>query len=197
MRRQFHLLTSFAFVVASLTSSAHAGPIVTYELTGKMSGMLGNTSFSDAAFSWAITGDTTFRQTVGGTFSGVPAEAQSFDVEGFGLLTTPDQIFAESAPSFAEFAFTNDSQTSGIGFTAPQLGTYDGFSSFGPIPVALIGQFDVSTVLGTLFIESASDLTFEVVGSPSSEVPEPVTSALFGAGLAGLGIVRRRRRAHA
>ena len=132
MRLQFHLLAAFALIACSIMSPAQAGAIVSYELTGKMSGMLGNASLTDAAFTWIITGDTSLQQTIGGTLTGIPAEAQSFTVDGLGSLTVSDPIFAEW-DSFSDFAFSNNDQTSGIAFTAPQLATYDGTSSLSPI----------------------------------------------------------------
>lgn len=197
MRVHSYLIVAFAFLTASVLSVAQAAPI-TYTLTGSMSGDADFTPFNNTAFTWTITGDTTQKQVLPSGFSGVPALTSVLDLTGVGTFTPLDPLFAVTgAPTFATFAFERFDGMGGIGFTAPELGSYDGISSIGPIAVNFGGTFLVPTAQGpTLFIVSGANLMFQAVTVPDvPDVPEPITLTLFGAGMAGIGAMRRRRKA--
>lgn len=197
MRVHSYLITAFAFLTACVLSAVHAAPI-TYTLTGTMSGdfSINLASFTDKAFTWTITGDTTQRQTLASGLSAVRAQTSSLDIADVGSSIMPDdQLFAVAgAPHFSTFAFTVSDGMDGIGFTAPELASYDGVSAIGPISVALNGTFFLPTRHGEiLFIAEAKNMVFQAVTVPG--VPEPLTLTLFGAGLAGIGALRRRHKA--
>jgi hypothetical protein len=186
------LIAACTMLAASLFTTAQAAPI-TYTVTGNLSGELDFTPISNAAFTWTITSDTSLLKTLGQGGHGRPALTESLTIAGFGTLTPVDQIFAEAAPLFHSFVFTDNSEEAGIGFNAPQLGSYDGLTSIGPLPVSLSGTSLLTTAQGTIFFESVSDMLFEATTAPA--VPEPISITLVCAGLAGIGFLSRRRRA--
>lgn len=192
---RFHtFMATLALVVASLFSAAQAAPI-TYTLSGTISGSFDLQPFSNAAFTWTITGDTTQKQMLATGFSGVPAQTSLLDIAGVGSSLAPaEQIFAvPGAPAFSTFAFADTDEVDGIGFAAPELGSYDGVSSLSPIAVTLNGTSLFTTTQGTVFFETGSDMTFQAVATPEPSVPEPITLPLFAGGLAGFGVLRRRK----
>jgi hypothetical protein len=66
-----------------------------------------------------------------------------------------------------------------------------------PIPIQALDDFQVSPGVGSagvvVALSSSQTSTLQVTYE-YAEVPEPVTSALFGAAFLGLGLLRRRRR---
>lgn len=187
-------IAALALMAVGLFSAAQAKPI-TYTLTGNLTGDIDFRPLTNAAFTWTITGDTTQLQKTQSGFFGVPAQVDSLVIAGVGLATPVDQLFAISgAPNFDTFAFGDTTGGgSGVGFAAPQLATYDGISSIGPIAVDSTGTFLIGTDKGTIFFVSGSNLIFQAVTAPNVPgVPEPLTLTLFGA---GIGVMRRRRKA--
>lgn len=182
-------IAALTLTVASLFAPAQAAPI-TYDLIGSMSGQLDSTTFTNRVFVWEITGDTNQKETIAG-FTAVPAKTVAFEIGGVGVLTPSNPLFAVTgAPVSPTFAFATADLLSGIGFDAPQLASYDGLSTFGPVSVNLSGTFPLTTLEGTLVITSLSGTMFD-----ATVVPEPITLTLFGAGMASIGVVRRRRKA--
>jgi hypothetical protein len=53
------------------------------------------------------------------------------------------------------------------------------------------GMIDLTSFLGPAFTGGSSDFNIRA----QSDIPEPVSIALLGVGLAGLGVIRRRRKA--
>lgn len=72
---------------------------------------------------------------------------------------------------------------------------YKGWRSIGPIPVTLedLPRNLPASPIGSVGIYHAYQVYFEAIGPQAPAVPEPVTLALFGAGLAGIGTLRRRK----
>lgn len=107
---------------------------------------------------------------------------------GIGTLTPSVPIFAP-VPGFegpGSIVFSDFRH--GIISGAAALSTYDGVSSIGPVPVFFSQSAPLPSDMGDFVISSAGDLVFQAVG-----VPEPVPLALFGAGVAGIGAMRRRK----
>lgn len=190
-------IAALALMAASCFSTAQAAPI-TYTLSGTLSGSLELASFTDKAFSWTVTGDTTQRQTLGSGLSAVPAMTSLLDIADVGSPITPmgGEVLASSgAPLFATFAFEIGDSLDGVGFFAPELAGYDGLRSMAPIAVNFTGTFLLTTEQGMLLFETGSDMFFQAVTVP--DVPEPITLTLFGAGFAGVGAMRRLQKTRA
>lgn len=185
-------IAALALMAASCFSTAQAAPI-TYTLSGTLSGSLDLVSFTDKAFTWTVTGDTKQRQMLRSGETAVPALTSLLDIADVGSSLTPVDKFLASpgAPFFATFAFADVNGLDGVGFFAPELANYDGVSSIGPIAVNFNGTFLLPTNHGIVLFETGSDMMFQAV--PDADAPEPITLALFGAGLAGIGALRRRK----
>lgn len=190
------LIAALALMAASCISAAQAAPI-TYTLSGTLSGSLDLVSFTDKAFTWTVTGDTKQKKMLGSGQTAVPALTSLLDIADVGSSLTPVDKFLASpgAPLFATFAFADVDGLDGVGFFAPELGNYDGVSSISPIAVNFTGTFLLPTNHGIVLFETGSDMMFQAVTVPDANVPEPITLTLFGAGLAGIGAMRRRRKA--
>jgi hypothetical protein len=96
-------------------------------------------------------------------------------------------IYDSSIPSFDPY----------LEFAGAGLDTYDGFSSLAPVSVTM-NQFNPfrTTRLGNLVEWNFADTSFtNAKFSAITDVPEPATLVLFGAGFAGVAAMRRRRKA--
>lgn len=191
--KDFHMRFRAIFAVAAMLvagtfASANASPL-TYKLTSMFDGSIGGTAVTGAMFTWTITSDTSL---VGTSFPGVfdaLALSDTINVTGFGTLTPTGPSAFFNVPSIAEEAFfSNATLGTGIVFGAPSLAGYFLTSSIGPTPVILVNFGPTPTDQGDLIINNTTSLVFQATG-----VPEPLTLALFGAGLAGIGALRRRK----
>lgn len=182
------ILAAAALLVAGLFSAAEAAP-VTYTLSGTADGSVGATGFLGADFIWTFDGDSNDLLTLDSSHYILPFNSSSLDIAGFGVVTPSLQMGAVNNVIFpGALVLTDGTFSGGIAFGASSLLFYDGVTSLGPIPVF----FDISAPLPSDkgdFVLFASTMTFQVVG-----VPEPVTLALFGVGLAGAGMLRRKRK---
>jgi hypothetical protein len=183
-----NILAAAALLAACLFSAAEAAPI-TYKLWGTADGTVGATNFTNTDFVWTFVGDSSDASSFP-PFAFVLFTSSSLDIDGFGTLTPTDDMAAILNLFIpGAIVFINDTLSGGIAVSSPAFFSYNGISSLGPIPVTFEDSNLLSSDMGDFVIDGGI-FWLEVVG-----VPEPVTLALFGAGLAGIGVMRRRRKA--
>ncbi|HXP32349.1 MAG TPA: PEP-CTERM sorting domain-containing protein [Stellaceae bacterium] len=196
-----------ATIGLAVAGGAEAGPIdyiFTGTATGSLGGSGGNNASSGVPFV-ADTGGTSF------TAFTVTLVADTAAVTGsVPLGFSNDAITATFAAGALTATFTLPSRVTentsadiiifGENQPSPVFFVAEGLSN------ATFGTYDLATALslttGTvsfspqIFSTSAGDLEFDSISSMSFQaiVPEPATLALFGVGLIGLGVIRRRRR---
>lgn len=191
------LATTAALALATPASAA----AIIYTISGNGSGTLDGNSFTDADFTFTLSGDTDDITDVGGAFTLDPLDSATFDIAGagsgtFSIATRLGQntgnnvIFFSLAGNGGSDLFDFD-----IGFNQ------DLSVEFGPLPnvapVFALNQFtDIATSGGLLGFDVADNVQFSstLVGGA---VPEPATWAfmIFGFGAIG-GAMRRQRKAN-
>ena len=140
----------------------------------------------------------------------------TFNVGANATITSVTYDFTLTAflPSFLsemELALTDSAQSTGVMFTPAPGNRFPGSASFsGTADLVALGlAFNVGAdgVLRLEFYETLNDtaiapdgrwdgvLTFGVNGNAETDVPEPATGMLMGAGLAAMAYAARRRQA--
>lgn len=185
------IFAAAVMLLSGMLTAAEATPI-TYTLSGTGTGFVGSTNFTDAAFTWTLSVDSAAVFFAPNPFPAValPFTSDSLTIAGIGTLTPSVQVFGR-VPGFAgpgSVLFSDFAINGGIIFGSPALTTYNGTASIGPMPVFFLASAPLPSDMGDFIIGDATDLVFQVTG-----VPEPITLALFGAGLAGIGALRRRK----
>ena len=107
---------------------------------------------------------------------------EGFDYEISGLSLT-------LGPGLYYFSLLND--------VSGALSTWDEAVGTGQTIAGRWQESDGLPVDGSTPFHASEDLVFQLVADGSTSIPEPATLALFGAGLAGLAVIRRRRKAKA
>jgi hypothetical protein len=191
MMRFKALIVTAVMLLAGSFTSASATPI-TYQLKALFDGSVGANNIAGEDFLWTITSDTALiTEIVPGVFA-APALTNSIEITGFGTVTPTLAMSFIVVPSTGQAAFVDTAIAYGVVFSTPDLLGYHADTALGPFHVS----YDTSTVIATdqgdFMITGVDGMTF---GATIGAVPEPVTLALFGAGLAGFGALRRRHNA--
>jgi hypothetical protein len=178
-----------------LTASSSYANTITVTQTGVGSGMIGSTSFTDAAFTITEIGDTSDVTpfTEGEFFADTSA---SITISGVGTLdfTSPTSTFVNN--DLDEVGFGRPSRDLYEGPENAAFATWNMLSSIGPISgSAELLQWKLSPVDTSggvlVFNRGLSDTVFTAT---VSAVPEPWTFPLLGIGLAGMLIFTTRRK---
>lgn len=119
---------------------------------------------------------------------------QQTNIDGFGIIAPfldPNHIFALSG------VFINSTVLTPFGYTPFFVGTGGDFVVPAGVTDLLLGLPDSSGGgLPSSYGDNTGSFTVSVTATAaSSDLPEPMSMSLFGAGLAVLGIARRRRAA--
>jgi PEP-CTERM motif-containing protein len=193
--------------------SASADTIV-FTFQGNASGSIGNTSFTDSAFTITLTADSNSISNFTVpcapspcTIFDVPATTATISADGMSTaITSPIGVFDNQTVAVLGLSRITGSGISGLGMdlmdlSSPIFGTYDLSTPIGTVgPVNLGGmgsEFScasgcVITAIGDVSMSSASQVTFT---DPKS-VPEPNSIVLLGTGVLLVAGIRRKARAN-
>ncbi|MEJ0071911.1 MAG: PEP-CTERM sorting domain-containing protein [Pseudomonadota bacterium] len=181
--------------------SAQATPM-TYTFTGSGAGLADGSAFS-GAFSFVFTADSSAIDSSGPPFFRLTNVAGTFTEGAFSATLTPTvTIVATADPTLPRINFFNATFDNGLGLQDSAVDSYDLSTAIGPITVTAPGT-DTSFLTptfgggsfaavggGSVSLTSDESLTFTAAVLP---VPEPLSLGIFGASLAGLGLLRRRK----
>ena len=193
------------------TQSASADTIV-FTFQGNATGSIGNTSFTDSAFTITLTANTSSisQFTVPCapspcTILDVPATTASISVDGLAsAITSPIGVFDNQTVAVLGLSRITGGGISGLGMdlmdlSNPIFASYNlstPLGAVGPFTFDSMGEFSCSsgcviTSIGNVSMTSASDVTF----SDPISTPEPASAVLLGTGVLLVAGIRRKARA--
>lgn len=167
-----------------------------YTISGTGSGSLNGSAFSNAAFTFTLTGDPATLQTLGLTTQIDPLISATAAIGGFSPVTfnlvtrlgenNVAVFFSRTGIDYDLFDFLLGSPINLA-------------SSFGPVTgtnIFALNQFtNVATSGGNLTFSQSSSVQFSgIIGNSVSGVPEPSTWMMMLIGFGGIGYAIRRRR---
>ena len=180
--------------LSAATTSANAQTIV-YTISGTGSGNLNSATFTDAAFSFSLTGNTSNitgnildpLSSATATIAGLGTTSFLFDTR-IGATTNGQVSFFSRSNSIGGddlFDFSNSSPILNIGSAFSVTGTN----------IFALNQFqNVATSLGSLSFNQSSNVQFTSSLRQVPAVPEPATWAMMLMGFGAMGIALRRRK---
>jgi hypothetical protein len=209
MRKPPRFLAALALGVASTIIFAPPSRAIqiTYIEQAIATGSLGGVNFTNANMVLSMTGDTTNVISMTGDTTNVTDKPTTFfnfasltvSVEGVGLATFTDSTSAVVNQAALDVGFADQTKGSAILFTSsPSLSTYDLRTDKGPLlgPASYNAGLPFLTTDG-LFVLNSIPGSVNFVATTG--VPEPAALTLLSvelAGLAGFGLIRRRRGSH-
>ncbi|HEY2009030.1 MAG TPA: PEP-CTERM sorting domain-containing protein [Rhizomicrobium sp.] len=149
-------------------------------------------------------GSSTFEITIYSDSSGLPGSI--LDTAAVGGSQTATGLLIGGSSGWDEYAYSGTispfALTGGTQYwlqiqelNAEPNGTWGWeTTSTAPAGVQLESTTSPNSVNGG-FGSLPQDLAFELIGGPTSTVPEPLTLSLFGAGLVGAAVLRRKKKA--
>ncbi|MGB7761798.1 MAG: hypothetical protein WBL61_18340 [Bryobacteraceae bacterium] len=180
-------MLKLTLLVLLLAGLGLADPIV-FTIGGDATGTVDGTAFTDAAFTFTVTTDTSLIESYGGGGGDLGYETPfvagaEISIAGFapGTFSDTEQIFVSNTFSLVgitDFAAGDLLDGANSAFT-----TYNLQSSIGPVPLSdleALGSLDVfPTSLGNVTLDSATNVYF--TAAPPIVTPEPETWALGAA----------------
>lgn len=193
-------IVCFCFTALLGLSGSAFSSLLDYSIKGVGSGSLNGVSFSDAAFSIDMFGDTANISTNTSFSSLDPLQSAIVTISGFSPVTLNLATRLGITPRPIVFFSRSDSIGGKDLFDFYLSTPVDLSAPFGPVPgtdVFGLEQFQlVDSTGGPLSFDSSSDVAFAATGATAA-IPEPEIYAMMAAGLGLMGFVGRRRKAQA